>query len=479
MITGAGMVVRPPRGVTFRAQGLRPPGHRENVINFMQGPRSNQFANTLPYTHADSRLTQEADVLGHRFVRVVAGLGLTVAAGLTIYPSVFNHVSTEAVVNAPVVTLRAPFDGTVTAPSPGISTSVALDDPLVVLSRDRVDENIIGDLEARLVAISGRFNAVAAQRTALRALRDSLSRRATMHAEWAAAWLAARETEAEARTAAASARLSEAEAHRDRQRRLAQSGALTRVALDSAETDARVAESLRAAERAAHVRLSVARQALQDGVPLNEGGEGQSVILSRLDDLDLQLAALDKDHASLDAERQALIKQIAFHEAILRDREVFTPRAQFAGIVWEVSPPVGTPVLQGDKLVRLLDCTKRVVEVAIDERHFERIAPGAMARIRLKGSQHWQDAEITAVIGSGSRISRPTPGGVTLATSDGQLNVFLGLPATDPRDPTVARAFCDVGRAAEVRFERRHGTAQDALSRLATAAADARRAIGL
>lgn len=418
-------------------------------------------------------------MFGHRFLRVAVGLGLTAAVGVTFYPSVFHYVSTGAVVNAPVVTLRAPFDGTVTAPSTGISTSVSPDDPLVVLSRDRADENIIGDLEARLIATSGRLEAIAAQRIALRSLRDGLNQRAEIHAERANAWLAAREAEAEARTAAASARLTEAVAHRDRQRQLAQSGALTRVALNSAETDARVAESLRAAERAAHVRLSVARQALEDGVPLTEGGEGQSTILSRLDDLDLQLAALDKDHASLDAERRGLDTQVAFHRAMLRDREVFMPRAQFAGIVWEVSPPAGTPVLQGDELVRLLDCTKRFVEVAIDDRHFERIAPGAMARIRLKGSRHWQDAEVQAVIGSGSQFTRPTFGAAPPAAGDGQLNVFVGLPPVDPRDPTVARGFCDVGRAAEVRFERRHGTARDALARLATAAVDVRRAIGL
>lgn len=405
-------------------------------------------------------------MFGHRLLRVTVACGLLVAVVLTLYPYVFHYVSTGAVVNAPVVTVRSPFDGVVTTPSGDISTAVAVQDRLVVVAEDRSDQHIMNDLEAQMLATAGRLSALERQRAAFQQIRDDLQQRAKVQGVHVDAWLEARAVESMARIDAAMARLSEAEADRDRQRRLAMSGALTQVAVESAETRAEIAAGLVATERASLARVTIARQAQHDGVPLNEGGEEQAQLIARLDDLELRLVELEQEHASLVAVRRGLDMQIAFNTERLRDREVFQPEAQFAGIIWKASPPAGTPILTGDELVRLLDCTKRFVEVAVDERHFESIAPGETASIRLKGSQSWLEARIVSVIGSQSRIDRPAFGAEQPSLGDRQLSVFLDLPAADASNPDVARAFCDVGRTAEVRFERHSNRAGEAVTHL-------------
>lgn len=405
-------------------------------------------------------------MLRHRLLRVTVASGLLTAVILTLYPYVFHYVSTSAVVNAPVVTVRSPFDGVITTPSGEISTAVAIQERLVIIAEDRSDQHIMNDLEAQVLATSGRLAALDLQRTALHRIRDQLLLRAKVQREHADAWLEARAVESTARIDTAMARLSEAEADRDRQRHLAASGALTQVAVRAAETQAEVAAGLVAAERASLARVMIARQAQLDGVPLNEGGEGLAQLIGRLDDLDLKLVELEQAHASLVAVRRGLEMQVAFNAERLRDREIFNPDAQFAGIIWKASPPAGTPILTGDEIVRLLDCTKRFVEVAVDERHFESIAPGETAAIRLKGSQSWLEARIVSVIGSQSRIDRPAFGAAHPSLDDRQLSVFLALPAADPSNPDVARAFCDVGRTAEVRFERSRNWADETGMRL-------------
>jgi hypothetical protein len=100
----------------------------------------------------------------------------------------------------------------------------------------------------------------------------------------------------------------------------------------------------------------------------------------------------------------------------------------------------------------LADCHHRFVDVELPGREFEQIRPGAPAFVRLIGSDDWKQGQVRQVRGSAARtddrllaaqVPKPDPNSIT---------VEVGLPQ---EDATMDRKnFCNIGRLAEVRFER-------------------------
>lgn len=387
-------------------------------------------------------------------VRLTAAAFLLGATTITLAPHVVSYVATSAVVNAPVITVRAPFDGVVSAASGNLSAPVARGGTLVALQADRADRTAVAELTARRTAISGERIALETTRARLTDQQADLEHRKARHRDHALKLLAARKAEAQARLDAENARLDERQADLGRHQRLAQLGALARVALSEAELGKAVSQSARAAARARLESLALAEEALRDTVPVDGVADGLSDILNRLDTLRTRLADLDQRRDTLAAMDTALGEQIAFLDARAAHSEVFAPRASTSGIIWKASPPADMPVLLGDDVVRLLDCERRFVEVAVAERHFEQIRPGDTAHIRLKGAGGWIDGHVAAVHGAGANFDRPALAAMRPGENENRLSVIVRLPAVDPNDPAVARAFCDVGRTADVRFKK-------------------------
>lgn len=404
--------------------------------------------------------------MGHRFLRMLAAAGLLAGAFYTLAPYVFSYVATSAVVNAPIVTVRSPFDGVVIRASGEIASSVGAGDTLLQVSANRVDRTSLAELEARRTAVTGELAALTRQRGHLIGLRDRLTKRKAAHVAHATAWLDARQIEVQSRIDAARLRLADTRSDAARNRRLADRGALSRVSLEEAEYGEAIAESVLAGERASLERLAVIREALQAGVPLADGGDGLTQIIGRLDELVMRLAELERRHATLEARHAALNGQIAYLNARADLQEAFAPKASTSGIVWKASPPVNMPVLVGDELVRLLDCGRRFIEVAITERHFENIHPGDSARVRLKGASGWIEGRVEAVRGAKGRLDRPTLAAIPPDVADSQLSVTVRLPPADATRSEIARAFCDVGRTADVRFEKPQAAASAHLYRI-------------
>ena len=70
-------------------------------------------------------------MLGSRFVRLAAGLFVLSAVGALLWPQVTGYVSKFAVINAPILTVRAPMNGVISTPTPGLATAVKRDQVLL------------------------------------------------------------------------------------------------------------------------------------------------------------------------------------------------------------------------------------------------------------------------------------------------------------------------------------------------------------
>jgi hypothetical protein len=109
-------------------------------------------------------------------------------------------------------------------------------------------------------------------------------------------------------------------------------------------------------------------------------------------------------------------------------------------------------VSEGQTLIDLAPCERRFVSVELAERDFEKIKAGGLAFVRLIGSNDWKQTRIQQVRGSAARtddrllaaqVKRPDPNSIT---------VELALPEDDWQ--TDRNSFCNIGRVAEVRFQR-------------------------
>jgi hypothetical protein len=90
--------------------------------------------------------------------------------------------------------------------------------------------------------------------------------------------------------------------------------------------------------------------------------------------------------------------------------------------------------------------------VDLPEREFERIKPNALAEVRLIGSDEWRKGKVQRVIGSAARtddrllaaqVPHPTASSITVE-----------VELLQDRSEAEHSGFCNIGRLAEVRFQR-------------------------
>ena len=134
-----------------------------------------------------------------------------------------------------------------------------------------------------------------------------------------------------------------------------------------------------------------------------------------------------------------------------------------AHVVWSVSASPGSTVTEGQTLLDLADCAHRFVAVELPERDFERIKAGDAAYVRLIGSDEWKQGTVQRVRGSAARADDRLLAAQVPSPDAGSITVEVGLPADDA---TADRNnFCNIGRLAEVRFQRGHFALFDKLTR--------------
>lgn len=388
-----------------------------------------------------------------RVMRLSAAALLAGSAAATMAPHLTSYISTSAVVNAPVLVIRAPFAGVLTQGAPDFASPVQAGELLLRLDSERQDRDAWAAVRAQTGATRAEVAALVAHIAVVTEVREDLRTRIEGHDEAAALLLAAGRREARAALDRAEVRRTQARAERDRIARLLQRGAASRNALEAAQADLSIAEA-EAQEVAARLdALDLEAQALARGiaigVPAGDGGP----IRQRLDDVTLLLAELQSRRAMLEGRLAALDAQDqAVGDDFLR-RTTFAPEASSPGVVWRASSAEGTPVLPGDTLLEILDCSRRFVEVSLPGHLFERIRPGDPATVRFKGTAESFEAHVEAVGGAGARFDRPSLASDPIELSAGDIQVLVRLDPVDPAQSQVA-ASCDVGRTAEVRFAR-------------------------
>jgi hypothetical protein len=220
--------------------------------------------------------------LVRRLSKMAPGLGIVAVVGFAPLQRLTQTSSVEAVVNARMITLRAPIDGEVQA-GPNLldfGTSVARGDVLFRIINRRADRSRLDDLSRQIEQLKDERPGIEARLAHARMLQEDLAEQTRLFAEARILQLEARQDEFRAEVAAAQAKSEEAKTWLNRFTTLAGNGWLQRAQPNQAQSDGSQSEAA-AQKRLEAVGVELATA--QGGVFVGSGNNDRPRYMPRAD----------------------------------------------------------------------------------------------------------------------------------------------------------------------------------------------------
>jgi multidrug resistance efflux pump len=382
-----------------------------------------------------------------KLTKVAIGTVIIAAVGYLPVRTLLQTTSTEAIINARLVTLRAPIEGEIGAGLNGLVIGTQLEPGavLVKIANRRADRGRLDDLRRLIGQLEGERAALATRETDLRALRGELAEQTQAFKQARERQLDARIAELRSEIAGAAASKTEADRALARATPLADSGTITKASFEKVKRDVAVATEAEAALRHRLAGVEVERSALARGVFVGDSYNDQPRSSQRADEIAQRLSEVAADIRERDVRLGALRTELAEETMRYEALAAAIVTAPARGSVWEVLTAPGETVVRGQELVRLLDCTGLVVTATVGETAYNRLKMGGPARFRLRGENVDHKGRIIGLTGVATAPANLAIQPAALAKEPYRVTVAL---------PDMARAgSCDVGRTGRVTFE--------------------------
>jgi multidrug efflux pump subunit AcrA (membrane-fusion protein) len=387
-----------------------------------------------------------------RMVRIALAVALIALSAWAFLPHVSYRIASSAFVNAEMVRVEAPIAGrlSIDLPRKGdfIERPVAVT-LIKALSRDQ--RHLLQLTGQHAIATQGAE--LARKQLAENAAADQeLAKRGQIYRDGMIARLGYERDEAKAEKSGC---LAEVEQRRDvgsRMEKLVKEGLASQIR--TAEVLAlQEANTTRCEMAGARLqRLQIELASAKDGVFLRDGANDAPYSQQQRDRLGLKRQELETKVLEEGLQSTQIAPEIVEERDRLDRLSHFDLSLPAQHVVWSVAASPGSTVSEGQTLFDLADCEHRFVVVALAEREFEQIKAGAPGFVRLIGSDDWKQGEVRQVRGSAARaddrllaaqVPKPDPNSIT---------VEVGLPPDSAQEDR--NSFCNIGRVAEVRFER-------------------------
>ena len=386
-----------------------------------------------------------------RRVRVVLAILLI---GLSIWgvaPYVAYRVSSSAFINAEMMRITAPIPGYLSSELPHKGEFINQASKLTLIKSYTVDRRQLVELESQQSAAKERATFDKKQLAEIATLDGELEKRTHAYREGMITRLGHEIAEAEAESSGC---LKEVLHRRDigtRMQGLVESGTTSQIR--SAEALAvQEATATKCAVAAARAdRLKAELVSLQNGVFLRDATNDVPYSQQQRERLFLRRQELETD-ADQQSERATQVSgEIAEERRRVENLGQYNLTLPADHVVWSVPASPGSVVTEGQTVLDLADCDHRFVAVELPEREFETIRPGDPASVRLIGSDDWRVGYVRQVRGSAARADDRLLAAQVPAPTNGSITVEVSLTEGGPADNS---SYCDIGRLAEVRFQR-------------------------
>jgi multidrug resistance efflux pump len=388
-----------------------------------------------------------------RIVRRSLALGIIALSGWALLPYVTYRVAPSAYVNAELMRVTAPMAGQLSSDLPRKGEYFQRTRVVPLVEARSPDRRHLMDLDQQLAMSTKRAELARRQLEEIAELDRKLRDRSEDYRLGMVARLSHEigETEVEKGGCLAEARQRNDVAGRIE--KLVKLGISSQIRSGEAQAsqEATATRCQMADERLQ--RLKTELGAAEKGIYLRGDANDVPYSQQQRERLVLRRQELETDLLQNSSRAAQLAAEIAEERTRLDRLDHYDLSLPAAHVVWSVAASPGSMVTEGQSVFDFADCERRFIVVELPERDFEKIKAGDAATVRLIGSREWKTGQIRQVRGSAAygddrllaaRVPRPDPGNIT---------VEISLPSNE----TLAdrNGSCDIGRLAEVRFERR------------------------
>jgi multidrug resistance efflux pump len=315
-----------------------------------------------------------------RVLKIAAGVAIVAVFGWMPLKAIWQTSSVEAVVNARIVTLRSPIDGTVSSKSSHLTalSAVKEGDAILRVVNARGDRNRFDDLRRQMSRLDNERPTLAAKLASSQALQQDLARQAAQFREGRILQLEARIAEIQSAIAAAVSRREEAAAAVERASSLIKSGSVSTVELARLIRDQSVTQQTEIGARrrldAANVELTAAK----NGTYIGDSYNDRPSSVQREEEMRQRVGDINADLAHTDAEIDWLSHEIASEQLHYIARSEADIAAPVPGRIWEMMTSTGEDVRAGQALLKL-DCNGAVVTANVTESVYNGLQLGEQA----------------------------------------------------------------------------------------------------
>jgi multidrug resistance efflux pump len=390
-------------------------------------------------------------IIRNRVARVLLALALILVGAWAFLPHLAYRIAPTAFVNSELVRVTAPIAGRLSPDLPRRGEIIDRSMTVNLVEALSSDRRHLLDLEQQGPVAKDRAELARRQLADIEGADRELQSRIDFYRSGTIQRLDQEVVEAQAEKAACLAENEQRRDVRSRMEQLVKSGYTSQIR--SAEAFATQEANAGRCEMAdARIqRLKVERDSAQKGIFIANGASDAPYSQQQRDRLALrrqeleteilQQTSIAKQLAAEVTEEQSRLDRIGHSDVVLPADHV----------VWSVLASPGSTVTEGQTILDLADCTRRFVVVDLPEREFEQIKPNAPAEVRLIGGDDWRQGKVRQVIGSAARTDDRLLAAQVPHPTSSSITVEVELP----QDTEAGHSgFCNIGRLAEVRFQR-------------------------
>jgi multidrug resistance efflux pump len=338
-----------------------------------------------------------------RPIRIVFGFGFIALSGWVLTPRFWNITSTQAVVNARIISLSAPIAGTVTLSSPPVGQAVTAGSTLLRIDDVLTERGHLEELKSEAASLSERVAALQEHHSKMEKLKEQLALSARNYHDATIRRIEHELEEARAAAASADAMLRQHQDEMERSQAIFQRGFGSRREMITAQLAVEAAQFSADQAKAAVARISDQLASVKKGtfIGLGDGRNDVTYSQQRIHEIVIQQLH-DRAQIQEHSVRIAQIKrQLQVEEERVQRRTSFSLKAPIDGIVWRRFVSTGSAVASHTELMQLLDPSDLFVGAIIHEDYLDEIQPGDKVSIKLMGSRAEVPGVVNYVLGRG------------------------------------------------------------------------------
>ena len=393
-----------------------------------------------------------------RFGKLSLALAFLAAAAYFFHEQVWTATSLEGTVTSPLITMRSPMDGVVTASAASLGASVHQHAALFVIEAHQLDTRLRAELAAKLAAAQQQSLVLDRKIAELSTLRQQLQVRNQRHREATLARLETLFAETTAELHRAKAVMERTQHELSRSTFLSGKGLIPQAHQDDTVLAAQQARFDVERLTASLQRLAVERTAAKHGVLLREGYSDAPYSQQRIDELAARLIEADAERESLRQTQQELASRLSEEQRRENQMRTHTVNAPMNGMIWNLHITADGVVARNSPLADVVDCQSAFVEATVPEGRYDAVQLGETVQVKLLGNSRKIAGTIHAVRGQSAVVNRES-----LAAWLKPHRTTEAMTVSVAIDPDalhqVSKGVCQIGRSAKVYFPpEKHGS---------------------